>query len=66
MSTDDDRPVEPSDPTDPRGRFRRLPEPVRLGQTFAVQDVSTAAAAGVVGTGVFLAPDGGDGGGGSD
>ena len=51
---------------DPRERFRTLPEPVRLGQTFAVHDVSTAAAVGMVGTGVFFAPDGGGSDGGSD
>ncbi|GAB7190910.1 hypothetical protein NUM3379_16170 [Kineococcus sp. NUM-3379] len=55
-----------ADEEDPRERFRVLPEPVRLGQTFAVHDMSTAAAVGMLGTGVFLAPDGAGGDGGSD
>ena len=50
------------DATPDPDRFRRLPEPVRLGQTVAVHDVSPLAIAGIAGAGVLWAPDGGCGG----
>ena len=52
---------EPQD-SDPRDRFRTLPQPVRLNETLALHDAAppAAAVAGLAGFGMLTAPDGGE------